>query len=79
MTRPHIQTFEQRVAAALTDDEITSDDLATLLEELEAAINQGTDDIARQRQNSLDSLKSPNGSAARETVANPNFMNERVC
>jgi hypothetical protein len=77
-TRPHIQTFEQRVAAALTDDAITSAGLADLLDELEAAINQGTADIEAQRQTSLDPLLSPNATAARETVANTTFMNERL-
>ncbi len=72
-----MQTLEQRCGAALTS-EISSTDLAALLDELESAIGQAYADAEAQRQTALDPVLSPNAEQARATMDSAAFLLTRL-
>jgi hypothetical protein len=83
MPRPHINgqtaaSVETRVAAALTDTEITSDDLATLLDELEDAISNIEAEAEEKRRTAFDPIAMPDANAARASVEITAFAVQRL-
>ena len=81
MSRPHINgqtaSVETRVAAALTS-EITSDDLATLLDELEDAISNTEAEAEEKRRTAFDPIAMPDANAARASVETAEFAVQRL-
>jgi hypothetical protein len=70
--------LERRIAAAL-EDEITSADLAALLQETEAAITQADADAEAKRKMALDLTLSADARGAREAQQVAESVRDRLC
>jgi hypothetical protein len=71
-------TFEKRVIAALTNRDITSDTLAGLITETEAAITQAERAAEAERKRALDPTLSPDAAKARQAMENAAFTCDRL-
>jgi hypothetical protein len=70
--------LERRVAKALTDDNVTSSELADLFGELQAAITDAEKAAEEERKKALDPAASPDVKAAREAMQASEFACERL-
>jgi hypothetical protein len=67
-------TLEQRIGAALTDDNSESSVIAALIEETETAIVAADEKAKMEQQQVFDPLASPNPKAAHEAIKAAEFM-----
>jgi hypothetical protein len=73
-----MKTLEQKVADALADAAVTSNDLAALIGELEVAIAEASENAEGQRVKALDPLASPDAKTAREALQAAEFARDRL-
>lgn len=72
-----MSALEKQIATALTSD-ITASDLATLVTETEAAINEAEEVAKAERVKALDPLASPDAVRARAAMENAAFTRDRL-
>jgi hypothetical protein len=70
--------LEQRITSALADAEMTSADLATLIQETETAIIAAEQSAEAERIKALDPTLSPDAKAAREVMQAAEFARNRL-
>ena len=71
-------TLEQRIARALSGDDVTSDILAILVTEVESAIVAAEETAELEREKALDPVASPDAAKAREAMQMAEFSRDRL-
>ena len=71
-------TLEQRIAAALADNNIDSSALATLIAETEAAVTDADQEAITAREQALDPIASPDPTKARAAMESAAFTRDRL-
>jgi hypothetical protein len=71
-------TLEQRIAAALADDDTHSSALATLVAETEAAVTDADQEAITAREQALDPIASPDPTEARAAMESAAFTRDRL-
>ncbi len=71
-------TLEQRIAAALADNDIASSDLAALIMETEAAVTDADQEAITAREQALDPIASPDPTKARAAMESAAFTRDRL-
>src|SRR6516162_253429 len=71
-------TIEQKIASALSNDAITSADIAKLIAETEAAIIEADATAETERSKALDPLLSPDADHARSGMDAATFARDRL-
>ena len=72
-------TLEQRISAALADNDIDSSALATLIAETEAATADADKAAIQAREQALDPILSPDAGKARAAMEQAAFTRDRLC
>jgi hypothetical protein len=72
------QTFEQRVAAILTNDNASAAELSELIREAESAAQTADQDAEAERTKAIDIVQSPSAEAAQRAVAEAILACERL-
>ena len=73
-----MNTLEQRIAQALSDEKISSLDVADLLNETENASAEADRAAIEARELALDPIASPDANKARAAIEDANFMCARL-
>jgi hypothetical protein len=71
-------TLEQRIATALADDDVKSDDLDLLTQEVEMAASAADKAVQKERERALDPSSVVDGVKAREAVVAAEFLAQRL-
>ena len=71
-------TLEQRIARALSGDDVTSDILAILVTEVESGIVAAEETADLDREKALDPVASPDAAKAREAMQMAEFSRDRL-
>ena len=72
------RTLEQRIASALADEDVVSDDLAALIVETEAAVAAADKTAEEERVKALDPALSPDPKKARAAMEDAEFCRDRL-